>query len=86
MENNDTVYKYDIPLKDIKLYVADLKEYFGLERPSLDWEIALLDRDPERTYEVIEFVTRAQIDELFDSFIPGIEGTFRIIDTGTVSA
>lgn len=74
MEDNDTIYKYDIPLKDIQPYVAYLKEYFGLEHPLLDLEISLLDIDPERTFEVIEYVTRAQIDELFDKFIPGIEG------------
>jgi hypothetical protein len=64
------LYYQDLILKNLRPYINEIKKYFGRERPDLEWEMALLDDDPERTYEMIEYVTTKEIEDLLDKFIP----------------
>ena len=65
------IYKYNEPLAKIKPYVEIIKRYFGLNHPNLDWELLLLDDDPEREFELVAFIPyddikKALIDASFN--------------------
>ena len=65
-KSRETVNVYTIPLKNLNYYVDYIREYFGLFHPALDPELALLDRDPDRTFELKEFVLHEDIETAFD--------------------
>ena len=47
---------YDLKLKGIKNLVDIIKEYFGLDHPTLDGELMLLGMDPERVFHLPAYV------------------------------
>lgn len=65
-------YVYDIKLEVMKPYVDLMKKYVGLNHPQLDWELMLLDKDPERLFQLTAFVPHEIIRKAFEesSFNP----------------
>lgn len=76
MENKYNVYP--LPLKNFPPYVEAIKKYFGLSHPNLELEMLLVKNDPERVFEMIEFVEYKDIVELLEEKFPdmGDDKTF----------
>ena len=61
-------YVYDIKLANLKGYVDMYKQYFGLDHPNLDIDLSLLDRNPEKTFSIVDFVRN---DDIMTAFSDG---------------
>lgn len=61
-----TVNVYHLPLRDMEPYVNLVKQYTGLFHPSLEPELALLEVDPDRSFELYEYVLHVDIETAFD--------------------
>ncbi len=60
------LYRHDVMLLKIEPYIPLIKDYFGLFVPDLELELYLArDKDPGRTYPIIEHVTSEDIKKLF---------------------
>lgn len=60
------IYAASYFLRDLIPYVDLVKKYFGLNHPNLELEILLLDRDPDRKFELIEYVTDEELKKAYD--------------------
>ena len=60
------IYAFSLKLAEMKPYVEIIKKYFGLNHPTLDMELSLLEDDPDREFQLYAFVT---YDEIKDALI-----------------
>lgn len=69
------LYERHLLLKDIKPYVDVIKQYFGLNHPNLDLELLIVERgiDDERTFALTEFITKDEVETVFDELFKGAE-------------
>lgn len=65
-------YPCTILLKNCPLYVEIIKKYFGLSHPSLETEMSLVENDPERTFEIREYVLFEDIQAQIEDFFPSL--------------
>lgn len=66
------LYYQDLILKNLRPYVDEVKKYFGLEHPVIELEMELVKDDPERTYEMIEFVTMDELKAILTPDFPAV--------------
>ena len=67
----------EIILKNCPLFVEIIKKYFGLSHPDLEMEMHLVPVDPERTYEMTEYVLPEDIRKLIGESFPNISDNDR---------
>lgn len=65
-ESDRVILVYNVPLKTVDFYADYVRQYFGLYHPSLEAELSLLDRDPDRTFKLYEIVRHKEIETAFD--------------------
>lgn len=65
-------YVCSLPLKNFPPYVEIIKKYFGLSHPNLELEMLLVPDDPERKFEMTEYVPHEDIVELFEGHFPNV--------------
>ena len=65
-------YVRDLVLKNCPPFVEIIKKYFGLSHPNLELEMFLVPDDPERTYELTEYVLPEDIRKLIGDYFPKI--------------